>query len=355
MTTMNIRKFTSRNTKTDILKGYNELAKAYREIESKPAPAAARPSVTKALAKVSTTSAGALDVAGVIAQLSSLSDRIGESAGSLQQKLTFEATNLEELLEESAGRVSRLQALHTIEFGEDCLDRIIATYREAREKHDAQLTDKQDAFAKDIAARRDDWRKEQDDHGRKVKERIVELKKTRTRDNQEYKYELALRRGAEDDAVAQGQKAFDKQLADAREAKEEQWAAREKEIAGLEAEFAELKEKKEAFPKALEKAIKAAESMGMSIARRKTKVDADLLAKESEGRERVFKLRVKSLEETLKKQNDELKSLSAQLESTSKRAEDLTVRAIEGASNASSFKAIQDIAMEQAKYSGKGK
>ena len=76
---MQIQKFTSRNTKTEILKAYNELAKAYRDLESaKPASP-----TTTALVKSTPAAApaaparvdGLLSVEDVIAQLSRLSER----------------------------------------------------------------------------------------------------------------------------------------------------------------------------------------------------------------------------------------------------------------------------------------
>ncbi len=351
---MNIQRFTSRSTKAAILKGYNELVKAYRDLEAK--SKSSKPTAAPARAPSKPAAAGgSLDVAGVIAQLSTLSDRIGESAGSLQQKLTAEATRLEQLTAESEESVKRLKELHKLEFGDDTLDQIITAYNDARSKHDEELSAKKEAFEKDIAARRDAWRKEQDEHGRGVKSRMVELKKSRTRDGQEYRYELELKRKAEEDEIAQKQKTFDQELADLREGKETAWAEREKALAEREQEYAELKDKDENFKAWLDKSVKNAENTGMNIARRETKVQADLLAKEHEGRERVYKLRVKSLEETLAKQSRQIEALSAQLEGTNKRAQDLAVRAIEGASNAASFKAIQDIAMEQAKNTGKGK
>lgn len=356
---MQIQKFTSRNTKTEILKAYNELAKAYRDLESaKPASP-----TTTALVKSTPAAApaaparvdGLLSVEDVIAQLSRLSERIGASTGTLQQRLTNEATRLEALREQSAACVSRLAELHNISFDDATLDRVIGEFKETEGKAEEDLKVRAEAFKKEISARRDAWRKEQDEHGREVKERMIELKKTRTRDAQEYKYELELRHRAEDDEMDQQQKAVEATLAALREEKETQWAAREKELAAREQEFAELKDKAEKFPKNLERAVKEAESEGMSIARRKTKTEADLLAKEHEGKERVYKLRVKSLEDTIAKQAEQIKDLSGQLEGTNKRAQDLAVRAIDGASNANSYQAIQQIAMEQAKNFGKGK
>ena len=51
----------------------------------------------------------------------------------------------------------------------------------------------------------------------------------------------------------------------------------------------------------------------------------------------------------------QIAALSKQLESARDQTTSLAVKAIEGASNASSFEAIKEIAMEQAKTGQKGK
>lgn len=58
--------------------------------------------------------------------------------------------------------------------------------------------------------------------------------------------------------------------------------------------------------------------------------------------------------ETIQRQDGHLQTLSKQLDSALKQVQDLAVKAIEGASNVSSFQAVKEIALEQAKNPNKG-
>ncbi|MGB1275419.1 MAG: hypothetical protein ACPG77_06685, partial [Nannocystaceae bacterium] len=140
-----------------------------------------------------------------------------------------------------------------------------------------------------------------------------------------------------------------------REAREATWSERETAINTREEEYVELSDKAEAFDKAVASAKKKGESEGMSIARRDTKAKAQLLEKESEGKRRVFELRISSLQDTIDKQQERITELSSKLDTALKQTQDLAVKAIDGASNSTSFEAIREIAMEQAKTGSKGK
>ncbi len=58
--------------------------------------------------------------------------------------------------------------------------------------------------------------------------------------------------------------------------------------------------------------------------------------------------------ETIQRQDGHLQTLSKQLDSALKQVQDLAVKAIEGASNVSSFQAVKEIALEQSKNPNKG-
>jgi hypothetical protein len=64
---------------------------------------------------------------------------------------------------------------------------------------------------------------------------------------------------------------------------------------------------------------------------------------------------VKSLEATIKERQHQIDTLSAQLSAALKQGQDLAVKAIEGASNSTSFMAVKEIALEQAKNTPKNK
>jgi uncharacterized coiled-coil protein SlyX len=144
-------------------------------------------------------------------------------------------------------------------------------------------------------------------------------------------------------------------LEDLEDTKRREWAEREKHIAEQEKEFAELKTQVERFPEELETVVKKAQEEGSEMARRQTKVKADLRVKEIEGERRIYELKIQSLEDTIKKQQQQMNSLSAQLDVAVKQVQDLAMKAIEGASNTSSLQAVREIALEQAKTVQKGK
>ncbi len=352
-----IRKVSNRDTKAQILAAYNDLAKAYRALESKKAaaPASAPKQAAPTPKAAPAGDASGADVEDVIRKLQTIRAHIGESCSGLQQDLTTEATSLEALRTAVSETLNRLKHLHGIEVGDNTLADLIATYRTTDEAAEQTLSGKREAHESDLANKRKAWRKDQDEHARKVKEALVELKKVRARDAQEYKYELAQKHSAEADERAQAQKTFEAQLASIREAKETAWAERENQVNTREEEFAELTDKAEAFDKEVASAKKKGESEGLSIARRETKAKAELLEKESEGKRRVYDLRITSLQETIDKQQDQIRELSAKLDTALKQTQHLAVKAIDGAANTTSFEAMKEIAMEQAKNSGKGK
>ncbi len=122
-----------------------------------------------------------------------------------------------------------------------------------------------------------------------------------------------------------------------------------------EKELAELTKKSAAFEAELEAALRKAEAEGTAIARRQTKAQADLKKKDNEAIQRVLELRVQSLQEVITKQDAQLEELTRALDGARKQTTELAVKAIDGASNASSFAAIKEIALEQAKNTQKSK
>lgn len=345
-----MKKVTTRNTKAELVAAYKELAKEFSALKAQKDAAPEMKALPPAPGEDSE-----LSIADIINRLKGLTASIGESASALQGNLTVEATTLSTLREEGKALIVELKDLHGIEVSEDSLDKLIADYSETSEAADAELSEKKKAFEKERSAAKAAWKKEQEEHARAAKEGASQLKKTRQRNAQEYKYDTEHKHKQEQDEVAQGRKGFDAELTTLREGKEAEWTEREKTLKEREDEYAELKTKSDAFDGELESAVKKAEAEGTSIAKRQTKTQADLKKKDNESIRRVFELKIKALEETIGKQDAQIEQLSAQLEAARRQTTELAVKAIDGASNASSFAAIKEIALEQAKNTPKGK
>jgi hypothetical protein len=353
---------TSKSTKTEILQAYEDLLQEKEQLAAKVEQVikekqAAGTEGGKIIAKerIAERSAVPSTIDGIIATLSGLRTGFGDAVSELSAKLIAEASQLAELRRNVEEEMEQLEVLHGLQVTDGTLDQLIQEYVEKSNSFEVEAKQRQEAFEQEMAEKRKVWQKEQEEHARFIKERDETTKKAEQREAAEYTYNLELRRKLDDDAYEQQQAQLKKALEDFEETKKKEWTEREKRVAEQEKEFKTLQAQVEKFPKELEIAVKKAKEEGTAMARRQTKVKADLRAKEVEGERRVYELKVQSLEDIIKKQQQQLNSLSAQLDAAVKQVQELAVKAIEGASSTGSLQAVKEIALEQAKNVQKGK
>ena len=355
---MSTKTFTSRSTKTEILKAYNELAKELKQQGKSAGPQTSAPSPTSPSSddeEEHPVTQGHASIETIIRDLNGVRARLGESVGALQQQLLGEATRLQELRSEAEEHTVHLKHLHGIEVDEDTLGTLVRRYQETQRTADEYHAARKHGFESELEGKKVAWRKEQDERGRNVKEADEASLRARKREADEYGYETERRHKADADGLAQTKKTQQAELDLSKEQHDRAWAEREQALARREQEYAELKAKAAAAPKDLEAAIAKAEAEGTGIAKRQAKIAADLQQKTNEGKKRVYELRVHELDSTIAKQNEQINELSKQLATALKQAQDLAIKAIDGASNSSSFAAVKEIALEQAKTSQKTK
>ncbi len=351
---MSTKTFTNRSTKTEILKAYNELAKELKQSRgSSPAQSADSPRTTDS--EDAPVTQGQASIETIISELTGIRARLGESVGTLQQQLLREAGELQELRSEADAHTTHLRELHGIEVDEDTLRGLVKKYQETQKNADEHHAARKHGFEAELEAKKVAWRKEQEERARTVKEADEAGLRARKRESEEYGYETERRHKADADGLAQTKKTQQAELDAAKEQHDRSWAERELALAKREQEYAELKAKAAAAPKDLEAAVAKAEAEGVGIAKRQAKISADLQQKTNEGKKRVYELRVSELDSTISKQNEQINELSKQLATALKQAQDLAIKAIDGASNSSSFAAVKEIALEQAKTSQKTK
>jgi len=354
-----------KNTKAQILEAYDELLEERKALEvqlkqlqkeQKNKPPVVSEKNQQQLVTAMNQQVVQDKMMSTIDSIVKLQSGFGSAVSELSEKLTSEAARLEELQRLVGEETQQLQELHGLaEVNEDTLDGLIQSYENNSKAFEEEASQRREALEQEIQELRKAWEKEQEEHKRQVKERNEEQGKIRQRDAQEYDYELKLRRSLDNDEYEQHQKSLYKQLEEAKQEQEKLWNAREKTIAEQEQKFEELKTKVEAFEKEKEAAIKKAKEEGKGIANYQVKVKADLQNKEIEGNKRFYELRIQSLEQTIQNQDARIQNLSKQLDAALKQVQDLAVKAIEGASNISSYQAFKEIAMEQAKGQMKNK
>ncbi|MFB2976158.1 hypothetical protein [Microseira sp. BLCC-F43] len=352
---------TEKSTKAEILTAYNELMKEKKELESqivqKP-----ETQTTPRNGNGKTNNEVIIKpvpkqqkMESIIDGLNQLQLNFGGAVSDLSEKLVLEAFKLQEAQRKVSEERQELQALHSLEVTDGSLDTLIQQYEESSKTFNEELRQRTDEINLATTTAKKAWEKEQEEHRRLIKDRNETLAKTRLRDTKEYSYDLTLQRKLSDEEYEQEKKRLYQELDEFQKNQEKQWAEREKAIAERETQFSELKTKVEAMPKDLEAAIKRTKEEGKAIAYGQAKVKADLLAKEIEGSKRNYELRIQSLQETIDSQNFRIQNLSKQLDAALKQVQDLAVKAIEGSSNLSSFQAMKEIALEQAKNQNKMK
>lgn len=349
---------TSRDTKTEILKAYDQLLQEKEQLDARVAQLlkekqAPKKETAKAAGQERPAVPSTID--HIIATLSVLRPGFGDAVSELSAKLLSEASKLAELRRDVEKEIQRLESLHGLQVTDGTLEQLIQEYTEKSTAFEAEAGQRQEAFEQEMAEKRKTWQTEQAQHARFIKERDDTTKKAEQREAAEYKYDLELQRKLDNDQYDQQQAQLQKALEDFEEAKKKELDERDMQVIHQEMEWGDLERNVKQFPKELETAVKKAKEEGTKLARRPTKMKADLRAKEAEGERRVSELKIQSLEDSIKKQLQQLNNLSKQLDAAVKQAQDLAVKAIEGASNVSSLQAVREIALEQAKNIQKGK
>ncbi|MBE9186438.1 hypothetical protein IQ270_17545 [Microcoleus sp. LEGE 07076] len=360
------KKVSDKSTKAEILEAYKEAAqeKAALELQIKQlnaspkqppaAPAPEKPILEpqKPMALTQTQQ----KMQSTIDNLILLQFGFGGAVSELSEKLTSEAAKLEELRRTVGEEVRQLQDLHSLEdVAEDTLDNLIQQYEESAKTFTDELTEQRETVEQELLEQRLGWEKEQELQKLAVKERNKNQEKARDRDEELYDYDLNLQRDLDIEEYEQRQQRLYQEIEEFRQEQEKLWAQREKSISELEKLSAEVKAKVEAFPKELEANIKNGKDFGRNIGNYQAKVKADLSAKDIEGQKQNYELQIQGMLQTLQNQESRIASLSKQLDSALKQVQDLAVKAIEGSSNLSSFQAVREIAIEQAKTQQKNK
>ena len=363
-----VNQVSSRSTKAQILEAFEQLyaeheqlRREYDRLLNEKEAAGAKtaklgaPAKTGEAPKIEPIMEEAQTIDTILDGLVTLQAGFGDALNTLSAKLTAETSRLLELRLQIEARASQLAELHALKIAEDTLDKLTQEYRHASEVFEQETKEKRQALEQEISQKRHAWEQQQKEHARAVKERNEGLKKGRQRENAEYTYSLQMQRRLEAEQYEQEQKRLRSELEESSATKDKEWAERERAIAGQESKYRELDGMLEAMPDQLATAIKQAEKEGTDIARRQAKIRDDQLQKKEEGDRRVAELNIQALEETVQKQAQQIESLSAQLEAVVRQDQELAVKAIESASQATSFQSIREIALEQAKNPPKGK
>ncbi len=374
------KKVHSRSTKAEILEAYKALEVAYQELDAKkgsvvtPLAAASSkkpetPPSSKSVSFPKETSSNqssltlSLPKEGnahalmeeVINALGKLGEKFNTALSQLSTNLLVEASRLKNVRTTVETESNHLATLYNLKIEEDTLNALLKEYRETAEQYVETVKQKREEVEKAWFDKNQAWQTENEETELQLQELESSVQKTKKREDNEYRYDLTLKRNFSDEGYTQQQQQQQQPLDELQETRRKAWDESDKALAEREKQFEENKTKVERFPKELEAAIKKAKEEGTGIAHKQAKIKADFAAKEFYGDDEVYQLKIRELEDQVANQGTQIDKLSKQLEAALKQAQELAVKAIEGASNQSSFNALKDIALEQAKNLPKSK
>ncbi len=289
-----MEKVTERSTKGEIFEAYQELLDKVEsgivadegvKQEERILDSAARETVEK-----------------VTNDLSKLRISANQTISSLTEQLTSEAERFSGLQKAIGVAKKELDEINQIKVRAGMLRRMIEVQKQEEEK-----------FGAEIAERRAAWEEEQ-------KRYEGQLKKERSREEEEYAYQKNLRVRREKDAFAEEKRVWEQDMQVKKQLHAQQVA-----------ELEELRKRAAQFPVELDKAVKSAVAQAVAQEKKDAQIRQNFAKQEWDSRQQLSALKVSSLEQTVKAQASEIEELKRQLEKATGQVKDIAVKVIEGA------------------------
>ncbi|MDQ2775087.1 MAG: hypothetical protein M3Y57_09250 [Acidobacteriota bacterium] len=284
------------------------------------------------------TSVEELSVDSVAQQISALGGQISRTLLDLTGRLTTEVDLLGTVREAVQLERQELERLHKIDVAATSIDQFVQDYERERERLEA-----------DIQTRRSEWEQEARTAERERKEAEEASRKQRQRETEDYEYKKQLERKKEKDKYDEETRLLEKKNEERQQELDRNWAQRETALKEKEDELVQLHQEVERFPQRLatEKETALAEATRQAATNYEQRIL--ILQKDSEAERRVAELQVKTLQDALNRQTEQVASLERALEEAKRQVQEIALKAIEGASGSRALSHVNQIAMEQAK------
>lgn len=291
----------------------------------------------------------------IIQILQNLRSIFGTVNSDLSTKLIARATELKAVQTSVAQEKEVLQSLYDLNLDETNLDSMLNDHLKNSEKFETEFKQKKELAEKKLNELRKNWQKELVAFETTKREMNEAYTKAVDREQKEYKYQFDLQQKqdklAYEDLCRQQQRELENEL----DAQQTEWKAKETEIAVLEKEYAEFGEKADNLEKIFKNSVEEVITETTERVRSEAQITINLRAKEIDGEKRLFEERIEAIEKVIEAQNKQRKELAEQLNAALHQAQNLAIKAIEGASQMNSLAAVKEIALEQAQSKGQSK
>lgn len=314
------KEISSKNTKNEILKAYDELLQKVHQQKKQD------PKGTAIQQKQEATVRKAEDLSNetIVKEIAGLKISLNASLDKLEDSLLDEYRKFSEVKEALDTESKRLEEVYQISVNVDSLAALLQAQKEKKEQFDQEMQERKNSFEVEMNISRDAWKIEKQKLEENFKEEKAEKEKQRKREEEEYNYNIALKRKKEEDAYQEKKAALDKEIA----GKQIEWQEKE-------AEFERLQQTVAKFPEELEAKVSSAKEEVAKELIAKHKFEVDLTKKDTEGEIKLLKQTIQTLQEKIKEQSLLIEQLTKKSDHASDQVKDIAIKAIEGASNQS--------------------
>lgn len=273
--------------------------------------------------------AASYTVDNIVKGLAELQLEFGGIVNGLSEKLSKETSKLDELKRAIEVETQNLQELQQIRIVADILYILNQEHQEKLKLIEQGATTQQENLEKEITQTRKTGQQEQVEFETNLQYQNELLVKERQREVEEYQYRLAQTQKINADTYQLKKRTLEREIEEATQAKEKDWAEREKVLTEQQSLLGEYTKQIAAFPTELEEAVKKAREEAIKDVNQYAKVKADLFEKEWQAAKQSYELQVQSLEQVITRQIEQIENLTAQMQAAQQQAQELALRAFQ--------------------------
>ena len=339
------RKVSEKTTKQEMLEAYQALTKELEE--KRAAELAPERRLEEKRSEEAVKAATAVAPEGIDREIGHLKAEIGKMLADVSDRLASEASRFRSIQKAVGSKEAELKELYGIEKAAVSLAALIEAQNQKRVEFEEGMSAERERLQTEIDTLRTEWDKEKKAHDVELKERDSTEKKARDREREDFIYNFKRDQQTMKDKLADEKAALEKEIAVKREAFQNEFAEREKNVSEKEKELAELRARAAAFPKELETAVAQAVKEASDRLKLEAKNREDLLRKEFEGERNVLTARNETLEKVNKDVFAANVKLAQQLEAAYQKVQDIAEKTVEGSSQARTLADLQRLLVEQ--------
>lgn len=334
-----------KNTKSEILRAYDELLQKVRE-SSQPNRKAEKEAQEK---RETVKAAQSYSNEKIIKSLADIKLEMAKSFEQLETLLSTEAKNLSTIQEAIEIENKRLEEIHEIRANADSLAALLLAQKEKKAEFEVDFNRKRQLLDLEILETKEQWKKETDIFEASFHETKSNAQKQWKREEEEYKYKISLERKKDSDAYAQQKADLERELTEQKNTFDKQFIEREQAIKQQENELQDLRLKVENFPIVLQKSVDDAQKNAVEKIELNYKYQTELKAKEVEGELKLYGQMIAQLEAKILEKDNLIAQLTQKANQAGTQVQDIAVKAIEGASSQRAFNTLFARSLEQDK------